>query len=189
MKNYNKIIIPTILAFITELVYFPSLKYPFEFDDISNIIKFFKIRSASFTDLFFSGPRWISYWINTICYNISNFSPVIYRQLNILFHITSGILLFYLIFKLLSKLNKNNFLNENKLYISAITAALFLLHPVQSQTVSYIIQGQLEGLAALFSLIILNLFVLFTEINNQIKKYIILITPPNFTTHHINNQF
>lgn len=35
------------------------------------------------------------------------------------------------------------------------TAGLFLLHPVQTQTVSYVIQGQLEGLATLSILIML----------------------------------
>lgn len=156
--------IPIILGIITELFYWPSRNYPFEFDDIPNILEFYKIRSANFTELFFSGPRWISYWLNTVLYKSSGFEPGLYRQLNIIFHIISGILIFSLLYKLLNLLNQKNsktsFLNKYNLIISTLTSALFLLHPVQTQTVTYVIQGQLEGLATLLVLLILNLFVL-----------------------------
>jgi tetratricopeptide (TPR) repeat protein len=156
--------VPIILGIITELFYWPSRNYPFEFDDIPNILKFYKIRSASFTELFFSGPRWISYWLNTVLYKFSGFEPNLYRQLNIIFHIISGVLVFSLIYKLLNLLSqktpRNLFLNKYNLIISTLTSALFLLHPVQTQTITYVIQGQLEGLATLFILLILNLFVL-----------------------------
>lgn len=162
--NLLVISIPIILGMITELFYWPSRNYPFEFDDIPNILKFYKIRSANFTELFFSGPRWISYWLNTILYQFSGFEPNLYRQLNIIFHIISGMLIFSLVYKLLNLLNqktpKVSFLNKNKLIISTLTTVLFLLHPVQTQTVTYVIQGQLEGLATLLVLLILNLFVL-----------------------------
>ena len=87
--NLLVISIPIILGMITELFYWPSRNYPFEFDDIPNILKFYKIRSANFTELFFSGPRWISYLLNTILYQFSGFEPNLYRQLNIIFHIIS----------------------------------------------------------------------------------------------------
>lgn len=168
--NLVPLIIPVILAIITELFYWPSRNYPFEFDDIPNIIKFHEIRFANLTDLFFSGPRWISYWLNTILYKFAGFNPNLYRQLNILLHIIAGLLIFNLIYKLLSLLNSKTtqapqspqklFLNKYKLIISTLISALFLLHPVQTQTVTYVIQGQLEGLATLFVLLILNLFVI-----------------------------
>lgn len=168
LNNYKSsllvIAIPVILGALTELFYWPSRNYPFEFDDIPNILKFYKIRSASFTELVFSGPRWISYWLNTILYKFSGFEPNLYRQLNIIFHIISGVLIFSLIYKLLNLLNqkspKNIFLNKYNLVISTLTSALFLLHPVQAQTVTYVIQGQLEGLATLLVLLILNLFLI-----------------------------
>src|SRR3990167_606918 len=153
------LIIPTCLALITELIYLPSLKYPFEFDDIPNILKFYKIRSASFSELFFSGSRWISYWLNTLCYRLAGFNPVVYRQLNVLIHISAGLLLYYLFYRLLARFNASSFYHKYRLIIASCAATLFLLHPVQKQTVTYVIQGQLEGLATLFVLVIANLFV------------------------------
>ena len=36
---------PAVLVFLTGLIYFPSLKYPFQFDDIANSAKRFCIRT------------------------------------------------------------------------------------------------------------------------------------------------
>ena len=169
------IIPPILLSIITAFFYYPSLHYPFQFDDTPSITKFFKIRHLDFKSLFFSGARWISYWLNTINYKIGQFNPFVYRVLNLSFHIITGILVFYLFFLLLSGLKKESFFKKFAFRIAIFTSALFLLHPVQTQTVSYVIQGQLEGLATLFVLGILLTYYLLQKTKNKIAKVLLTI--------------
>lgn len=174
-KFFYWLIPPFLLAFITAFFYYPSLNYPFQFDDTPNIIKFFKIRHLDLKSLFFSGPRWISYWLNTINYKIGQFNPFVYRILNLSFHIITGILVFYLIFLILSGLKKENFYKKNAFWISIFTALLFLLHSVQTQTISYVIQGQLEGLATLFVVSILLVYYLLARNQNKLGRFFLTI--------------
>ncbi|MFC1841681.1 tetratricopeptide repeat protein [Candidatus Dependentiae bacterium] len=146
---WQYLIPPAILSVLTIIFYAPSMRYDFQFDDIANIKKFFHIRHYGLGKLFFSSTRWISYWLNTIHYSISQFNPISYRIGNLIIHLTSGILVFFILFTALQHLKKKNFFSKNAFSLSFLTAILFLLHPVQTQTVSYVIQGQLEGMAAL----------------------------------------
>lgn len=152
-------LIPTsLLACITAIAYYHSLHYPFQFDDLANITKHFNIRHYSLRELFFSGTRWISYWLNSLHYKIGKFSPLSYRVGNLIIHMSNGLLVFAVFYFLLSRLNRDSFFKRNALAIASITAGLFLLHPVQTQTVSYVIQGELEGLATLATLLMVACF-------------------------------
>jgi len=145
-------IFPTLLGIITLAAYYPSLHYSFQFDDIANITKHFNIRYHTWSSLFFKSSRWLSFWLNAIHYSIGKFDPFSYRVGNVLIHLSNGMLVFAILFFALSRLRQKNFFQEHSFAISLLTATLFWLHPVQTQTVSYVIQGELEGMAALFSL-------------------------------------
>ena len=140
------------LVLITVLSYLPSLHYAFQFDDIANITRYYNIRHHTFWNLFFTGSRWISYWLNAIHYSIGKFDTLSYRVGNLIIHNLNGLLVFYLFFTCLNNLKRPSFFKNNSFAIALLSCALFLLHPVQTQTVSYVIQGELEGMAALFSL-------------------------------------
>lgn len=146
------IVPPALLSLITAGIYTPSLHYEFQFDDIANIAKHFDIRHNSITNLFFSGTRWISYWLNSIYYSIGKFDPFAYRLGNVTIHTINGIVLFFILYSALSNLKKTTFFKTHAWLIACTSALLFLIHPVQTQTVSYVIQGELEGLAMLFVL-------------------------------------
>jgi hypothetical protein len=90
-----KIIPPAILAFVTALTYYPSLHYDFQFDDVANINKFFQLRHLTLKDLFFTGTRWISSWINAIHYSIGKFDPFSYRIGSVMIHTINGTLVFF----------------------------------------------------------------------------------------------
>lgn len=147
---WNWIIPPTFLAMLTFFIYYPSLSYPFQFDDYANIVKFFNIRYNTFSSLFFQNTRWISYWLNSLYYAYAKYESFIYRLGNITAHIATGVILFFIFYTACRNIKNNAFLSKYSLPIAYLTSGLFLLHPVQSQTVSYVIQGQLEGLACLF---------------------------------------
>ncbi|TET05875.1 tetratricopeptide repeat protein [Candidatus Dependentiae bacterium] len=143
-------VLPSVmLLIVTVLVYYSSLYYEFQFDDIANIQKHFAIRYHSFWEQFFQGTRWISYWLNSLYYAIDKFNPFYYRVGNLIIHCINGLLVFIVLLLALSNLKRKNFFSTNAFPLAFITALLFLLHPVQTQTVSYVIQGQLEGMAIL----------------------------------------
>ncbi len=167
--------LPLVLALLGMLCYYPSLTYSFQFDDLSNIVKFYDIRHKTFGSLFFSGPRWISYWLNTVYYRYAQFEPFIYRLGNISAHLLTGILLFYVILLALSFLKKENFFKLHSFWLALCTAGFFIMHPVQTQTVSYVIQGQLEGLAGLGIMSMVLCFLLRARITRALFRGLVTL--------------
>lgn len=167
--GFKYIASPLILIATTLYIYYPTLKYPFLFDDGPNILKFYNIRNLTFNDLFFNTTRWISFWLNTINYRLSKFDPIAYRAFNLSFHIISGLLVFYIFMFLLAK-TKSAFIQKYHYQIAFFTSIMFLLHPVQTQTVCYVVQGQLEGLATMFILVTLAFFLLAAQVHQLALK-------------------
>ena len=166
---------PWILSAIAALSYYPSLHYNFQFDDIANIQKFYGIRHNSFSTMFLQGPRWLPGVLNSINYQLGGFAPFYYRVFNVSFHIITGIFVFYLVLCALSGLQKNSFFKQYSYAIAYTTAALFVLHPVQTQTVSYVIQGRMEGLAGLFVIAMGVWFLKLTQAKSLFSKILFSI--------------
>jgi len=164
---------PCMLSIITAIFYAPSMRYDFQFDDIANITKHFHIRHHTIKELFFSGTRWISRWLNTIHYSIGGFKPFSYRIGNLAIHIASGLLVFFILLTALKHLKNKNFFRDNAFPIAFLTSLLFLLHPVQTQTISYVIQGQLEGLAGFFILSMVLCFLQLCYTKTNLVRYIL----------------
>lgn len=172
--NYNFFAIIFLIT-LTFIVYWTSLNYAFQFDDGPNITKFFHIRDFCFNNLFLSSTRWISYWLNTILYKIGKFNPFYYRFTNLFFHVFTGILMLLFTFVCLKNYKKNNFIQKYYKQISLLVTSLFLLHPVQTQTVSYIIQGQLEGLSSLFIMLMLLCFIVILTSKSFLFYFLITL--------------
>ncbi len=180
------VVAPLALAAVTFFVYYQSVDYAFQFDDIANILKFFNIRTETLSTLFFKHARWIGTWLNAVNYRMGKgdpFAPHYYRLFNIFFHIFTSVVVFYFLYYALSLLkNKaekerleglsfnSSFFYNNAYPIALFATTLFMLHPVQSQTVSYVIQGRLEGLAGLFILMMSLCFLLFNTVHNKTAK-------------------
>ncbi len=167
---------PILLTAITWLVYWPSLRYEFQFDDVANIVKHFQIRHHTLEKLFFSSTRWISYWMNALHYHYFKFEPFSYRVGNVIIHMLAGIILFFTLLLLLRRYKQSTFFSHNAFPIASLTSLLFLLHPVQTQTITYVIQGQLEGLSTLFVLAMILCFVLFCQVQNLLSKTFFLVS-------------
>jgi len=150
---------PIIICLVAIITYLPSLYYSFQFDDIANIQKHFNIRHHSFFKLFFKNSRWISYWLNSVYYSLGRFDPFFYRCGNIIIHLTNGILVFCITQCIFTKTKEQSFFSSSAYNISLLSLGFFLLHPVQTQTVSYVIQGQLEGLSTLFILAMVFVYI------------------------------
>ncbi|MBM3893976.1 tetratricopeptide repeat protein, partial [Candidatus Dependentiae bacterium] len=176
---YWSVVPPVVLSVLTFLFYYPSLSYPFQFDDLANISKKFEIRFFDLGDHLFKYSRWVGEVLNRLNYKMGEyfryggggFDPFYYRLVNVFLHIATGLMVFVLFRRLFSRLSEKSFLKKYADAIAALTTGLFLLHPVQTQTVSYVIQARLEGMATLFVLVVLWLMVKSFELETVWKKY------------------
>lgn len=174
IKWWHKIVPPVLLSGITAAFYYPSLKYPFQFDDLANITKKFNIRFYDALSNWWTNRRWMGEWLNRMNFELGRFEPYYYRLTNLVVHILTGLFVFFLILEGCSRLKKNSFLSRHALAISTATSALFLLHPVQTQAVSYVIQARLEGLATLFVVATLFFILKGFQSQNPFVRYFLL---------------
>lgn len=186
MKNnltfWHKILPPSILSLITILFYAPTLKFPFIYDDMPTITENIHVIRGSFLNkgTIFGISRWISRLLHSFLYKVWGENPTPFRIFNLFMHISIGIMIFILVLKLLTNLKNNpqtKFLKTNAYLISIVSSGLFLLHPTQTQTVTYITQMSLEGMVTFFTFAILTSFV-FAVYSKNIFSKILLYTLP-----------
>ena len=182
------------------VIYSKSINGPFVFDDTFNIRDNPKIRLSKLTldgilDAGFESPSSnrpvpnVSFALN---YYFTKYDVVSYHLVNILMHIITGVILFYLIKVTLELLNlrsltprfeKNNLPDKRNvsihhsinssifsspqsfaptsteiLFTAFFTTFIWLVHPLQTQTVSYIVQ-RMNCMAAMFYILSLLLYV------------------------------
>ena len=148
-----------LLAFLmlTFVVYYPGIHGIFGFDDLPNLSPMGKYSDYSFWDRFWlftlegrAGPTGrplslASFYLNDYSWP-SQAGNFIYT--NILIHLLNGILVFWLFLKLSKTLKLSE---KQQLVIPVFTSVVWLLHPMQTTTVLYIIQRMTE-LSATFML-------------------------------------
>jgi protein O-mannosyl-transferase len=161
LSFWHKFLPPTILSVITGIIYFPSLFYIFFFDDLPTITENIHIirESQNFWNQIYVSNRWFSKFLSKICYHFWQANPVPFRVINLLIHILTGVLIFFFVLKILGELKNSSFLQKNAYVISILASGLFLLHPFQTQTATYICQMQLEGGMTLLIFLVLITFV------------------------------
>ena len=200
-----------LMVVCTCFVYSDSIKGPFVFDDIYNIQANPKIRLTELSlngivNAGFESPcanRPVAYISFALNYYFNRLDTRGYHFINILVHILTGILLFYLVKVTLALLSaqhlkfcfKTNVLSDQSnaatcnftnliistspgsfrsasielLLIPFFTAFIWLVHPVQTQTVSYIVQ-RMNGMAAMFYILCLLFYVKARLSNSNAKK-------------------
>jgi protein O-mannosyl-transferase len=130
-------------------LYSPALNGHFIFDDLS--LPFCKpIRHASLSAWISNyGVRpilIISYWLN---YRVSGDNPFSYHFVNLLIHFVNSALVFLVLLRILQKAG---WIGHKASVASAIGSVVFAIHPLQTESVSYV-AGRSESLAALFLLL------------------------------------
>ncbi len=154
------------------LLYANVLTGPFLWDDRGLVVANEFIRSFSHFKEWFTLPslagagiesvnlyRPLELVFHSIIYSLFGLSEIPYHLLNILIHGTNA----FLVFTLFKKLNC-------KIILSLVAGLLFLVHPVNTEAVSYI-SGLPDVLVALFTLLTLNLF-----LNKKPKYALITLT-------------
>jgi len=204
------------LAILVLIIYSVSIKGPFVFDDTINIrdnpnIRLTKLTFDGIIKAGFESPcphrpvANISFALN---YFLNGYDVEGYHIVNILMHITTGIILFYLIkvtlwllyaHKLKLQLehniqddckscstynsaNPNIFPSQNirsstsiKILFTAFFATfIWLVHPLQTQTVSYIVQ-RMNCMASMFYILSLLLYIKARLVNSKRIKLALFI--------------
>ena len=146
-------------------IYSNTMEVPFYFDDIERIkenphirmtnLSFREIGEAGFKG---SSTRPIAFITFALNYYFHQYDPMGYHIVNIFIHLFNGILLYLFVKTTLQfppgspKRDQSAYQGLNPSFIAFFTALVWLVHPIQTQSVTYIVQ-RLNSLAAMFYLI------------------------------------
>ena len=165
----SAIIACLVITVVTALVYSNTLQSPFTFDDQPIISENSHIRlheiSANkiFNLLKKSGNRPVPMLSFALNYYIGGYSPFGYHVVNITIHAITGILFFFFIQATAGLYVKNNEEREPLFslpitIISIFTALLWVVHPVNTQSVTYIVQ-RMNSLSTMFCMLSFVLYI------------------------------
>ncbi|MBI3755106.1 MAG: hypothetical protein HY265_02970 [Deltaproteobacteria bacterium] len=138
-----------LIAILTFLVYSNTFYASFHFDDTPSIVENYTIRNLSNVPSMLFSNRGITMATFAVNYAIGGLNVVGYHIVNLAIHITNGILIYFLVFLTLIRIDS---LKERAKKIAIYSALLFAVHPIQTQAVTYIVQ-RMEILASMFMLI------------------------------------
>jgi len=142
-----------LIGLIAALIYSNTFSASFHFDDASNIVDNPPIKKiANLLD--FSGSRYIGFLTFALNYRFGGLSLFGFHFVNLLIHMTNGVLVYFLIRLLFQapRLVPQPAFAAAPPAIALCTALLFVAHPLQTQAVTYIVQ-RFASLATLFYLL------------------------------------
>lgn len=164
--KFLKYAIPLILTFLGFLIYSNVLHGPFIFDDEENIVNNNQAHNISNFLKDFSGTRYVGFLSFALNYYFGGLNTFGYHLVNIVIHILNAILV-YILVSLTFKTGIGKGIGKDKdislsiplpAFIAFAVSLIFLVHPIQTQAVSYITQ-RFTSLATFFYLLALVLYV------------------------------
>ena len=159
LKRVSILLFFFIVGFV---IYSNTLEAPFYFDDISAIKDNANIRATRLTEIGNAGfksssTRPIAFISFALNYYLHQYNLKGYHLVNIIIHILTGIFLYLFIKETLNLSllgSKDHFLDS----IAFLSAIIWLVHPLHTQSVTYIVQ-RCSSMAAMFYLLSLLLYV------------------------------
>lgn len=151
-----------ILAVATWVVYQPSIRAPFLFDDVVATVENPTIRNLGRVADVLSPPdngsgvtgRPVVNASLALNYALNELQPHGYHVFNVLLHIASGLLLFGIMRRTLAGARLGHAFAAKSLPVAFVAAGLWLLHPLQTESVTCVIQ-RTELLVGFFYLLTL----------------------------------
>ena len=160
-KRSTRTLLLSCLLVMVSLIYLPGISGPYTFDDYPNLLtnSYVQIKSLDAESLYqaayslAAGPlmrpvSMLSFAVNY--YFAGSFDdPAPYKLTNIFLHSLNGLLVFWLaqlIFTRLKQENRKTFLSGSYInartlsILSALIAALWIVHPIQVTSVLYVVQ-------------------------------------------------
>lgn len=163
LTNRFQWIILLLFSVLSVVVYFPSLDAPFYLDDFDSILNNSVVTSTfswqQLNELF--SFRQLTYASFNFNYAFSQTDPGSYRWLNIAIHLMVSGAIFFFTNKLL-QYTKQELSTETIKWVALFAASLFLLAPLNSQSLIYVSQRGVL-FVALFFVVGLNSYLKFRE--------------------------
>ena len=164
---YRHLIAVGLIAGVAFVIYSNTFSVPFLFDDRPNITLNPNIQIKVFTwervealikYTYRESIRIFSYFTFALNYYFGEFDPFGYHLVNLVIHVCSGIFLYgflYLTFNLPSLREKYGALSYR---VALFASLIFISHPVQTQSVTYIVQ-RMASMAGMFYLLTFMLYI------------------------------
>ena len=143
------------ILILTAATYWPGLDSGFYLDDFPNLASLSQIGEQGALPYILGGissplGRPLSLATFAIQYQAWPGNPFAFKLVNLVLHLINGCLIFFACRLLLAQ-SYTGFFSNRGIYFSLIVTALWLLHPIQQDTVLYTVQRMTE-LSALFTL-------------------------------------
>lgn len=165
---------------IVIFIYVDTLSGPFIFDDMPNIrdnphIRLTHLSLVDLTHVIIKSRapnRPVANITFALNYYIHRYNVVGYHLVNILIHLSCGLLL-YLLVKSTLHVTRPGASSKYEQWIPFFTALLWMVHPLQTQSISYIVQ-RMNSMAAMFYILSLLLFIKFRMATASKRKWLLL---------------
>lgn len=155
-----------LLVLAVFLVYSNTFNASFHFDDTPNIVENYQIRNLSNLPEILKGQRGFTMATFALNYAVGGLNVAGYHIVNISIHAATAVLAYFFVFLTLGSLTEDETWAKR---IAAYSALLFAVHPVQTQSVTYIVQ-RMESLASLFYLAALLFFIKSARCSDSGKR-------------------
>ncbi len=155
---------PFLLLIIGLAAYSKTLDIGFYLDDFVEIVQNSAIKHLDSVPIW---PRFIPYYTFALNYFFSGLNVRPYHMVNIGIHLMNGIAYFYFLLILMRCLKRN--VSGQYEHAAFFAALIFLVHPLQTQAVNYIIQR--STLLAVFSYVMTLIFYTLFRTQNKTKFY------------------
>ncbi len=142
LESHRRILIPLLFSTVAVLIYWNSIPAPFIFDDSTYIVHSPYIRRLTSLENFFLGDprRPFTVFSLALNYHFSGLDVRSYRLTNIAVHCLNAVLLFAIIRRTLSSGFLRQSCGSAATTLALVSALLWLAHPIQTESVTYIIQ-------------------------------------------------
>ena len=172
-----QVLVCLFLAVLVFLVYSNTLETPFVFDDVASIqnnthIRLTRLSLGGIAEAGFesgSKQRPVSYITFALNYYFHRYDVRGYHVVNILIHILTGILLYFLV---RTTLNLPTLRSKYETYkwLPLLTTLIWIVHPLHTQSVTYMVQ-RMNSMAAMFYVLSLFLYVKARITEEKSKKW------------------
>lgn len=162
-SNKKQLIILGILGLflLGVVIYSNVLHAPFVYDDYSSIINHESIRSIPESLKNISSNRYLPLLSFALNYAVSGLKPFGYHLINNFIHIINAFLVYYLViltFKTPFFRSKGDNIYASQYFIAFSSAFIFVVHPIQTQAVTYVAQRS-TLMATMFYLLSLVMYI------------------------------
>jgi hypothetical protein len=154
-NTLRKLLIPLLIVLVGVIAYSSSFSGTFVYDDIPVILNNRSIRTLK-VDLPYT--RIVTDFSFKVNYALSGYNPADFRMVNVMIHIIASLLLYGIIRRtMLLPVFRGKYVEVADI-IAGIVSALWVAHPIQTESVTYICQ-RYESLMGLFYLLTLYCFI------------------------------